>query len=57
MLQLSLNPALDKAQLHQLLAAIAAQLPSRDCHGCIHGESERLAAPVLYIAKKPACGG
>lgn len=52
MLQLSLNPALDKAQLDRLLAAIAVQVPAHDGHAYIHGEPERLATPVYYIAKR-----
>jgi hypothetical protein len=52
MLQLALNPALDKAQLDQLLAAIAAQVPAANGHAYIHGEPGRLAAPVHYIGKR-----
>lgn len=52
MLQLSLNPALDVAQLDQLLAAIAAQVPAHDGHAYVHGEAERLAAPVFYVGKR-----
>ncbi len=52
MLQLSLNPALDKAQLDQLLAALASQVPAHGGHAYVHGEPGRLALPVLYIAKR-----
>lgn len=51
-LQLSLNTALDKAQLDRLLGAIASQvLPSGD-HSYIYGEGQRLVAPVFHIAKR-----
>jgi len=50
-LQLSLNPALDRAQLDRLLAAIASQV-APSAHFYVYGEGERLAAPVLYIGKR-----
>lgn len=34
------------------MAAIAAQVPANGGHAYVHGESERLAAPVFYIAKR-----
>jgi hypothetical protein len=49
MLQLVLNPALDKPQIDQALAAVAAQVAPAG-HAYIHGEPERLARPVLYAA-------
>lgn len=49
MLQLVLNPALDKAQLDQALAAVASQVAPAG-HAYVYGEPERLARPVLYAA-------
>lgn len=49
MLQLVLNPALDKAQLDQALAAVASQVAPAG-HFYVYGEPERLARPVLYAA-------
>ena len=49
MLQLALDPALDKAQLDRLLAAVATQVaPAGQAY--VYGEPERLARPVLYAA-------
>jgi hypothetical protein len=52
LMQLALNPALDKAQLDRILAAVAAQVAPDDGHAYIHGESERLARPVLFVAAR-----
>lgn len=49
LMQLSLNPALDKPQLDQILAAIASQVAPAGGHFYIYGEAERLARPVLFI--------
>jgi hypothetical protein len=49
LLQLALNPALDKAQLDRLFAAIASQV-APDGHAYVFGEPERLARPLLYGA-------
>ena len=49
MLQLVLNPALDKAQIDQALAAVASQVAPAG-HAYVYGEPERLARPVLYAA-------
>jgi hypothetical protein len=53
MLQLSLNPALDRAQLDALLAALAAQVMP-DGHFYVYGEGDRLMAPVFYIGRRGA---
>jgi hypothetical protein len=53
MLQLSLNPALDRAQLDSLLTAIAAQVMPA-AHFYIYGEGDRLMAPVFYIGRRDA---
>jgi len=50
-LQLALNPALDRAALDRLLAAVASQV-APPAHFYVYGEPERLAAPVLYIGKR-----
>jgi len=50
-MQLALNPALEKAQLDLLLAAVTSQIAITE-HSYIDGESERLLRPVLYIAKR-----
>lgn len=50
LMQLALNPALDKAQADLLLAAIAEQVMPRTGHAYVEGEYERLARPVLYLA-------
>jgi hypothetical protein len=49
-LQLSLNPALSRAQADALLAAIAQQVLPVGTHFWRFGEPERLAAPVFYLA-------
>ena len=51
MLQLALNPALDRAQLDGLLAAIAAQVMPAG-HFYVYGEGDRLMAPVFYIGRR-----
>ncbi|MEZ5546034.1 MAG: DUF2785 domain-containing protein [Lysobacteraceae bacterium] len=52
LMQLALNPALDKPQANLMLAAIAQQvMPSRG-HAYVAGEYERLARPVLYLASR-----
>ncbi len=50
-MQLALNPAVDKAQLDLLLDATTAQIGIAG-HSYIHGEPERLLRAVLYIAKR-----
>jgi hypothetical protein len=51
-LQLALNPAVDKPQLDRLLAAVASQVSPAETTFYHFGEPERLAQPVLYIAKR-----
>jgi len=50
MLQLVLNPAVDKAQLDRMLAAAATQATPPGEQFYVYGESARLARPVLYAA-------
>ncbi|MBB1059782.1 DUF2785 domain-containing protein [Lysobacter spongiae] len=49
LMQLSLNPALDRAQLRRLVDAAGSQVVPAS-HAYVFGEPERLAAPVLYAA-------
>ena len=52
MLQLAVNPALDKAAHEAMLAAIGAQVLAADGHFYIYGEGSRLAAPLFYLARR-----
>ena len=52
LLQLSLNPALERPQLEQIVAAVATQVAPPGGHFYIHGESERLVRPVLFVARR-----
>ena len=50
-LQLSLNPLLQRAQVLMLLSGVASQVVPPGDHAYHYGESDRLAAPVYYIAR------
>lgn len=52
LLQLTLNPQLDKAQLESILDAVASQVMPASGHSYLHGESERLARPVIFAARR-----
>lgn len=52
MLQLSLNPALGKAEHEAILGAIASQVIAHGGHFYLYGEGERLMAPVFYLARR-----
>lgn len=52
LLQLTLNPVLDRAQLDRILAAVATQVVPEASHAYVFGEPGRLARPVLYVAKR-----
>lgn len=52
MLQLAVNPRTSKAQLDQMLAAIASQIAPAGEHFYIYGEDDRLAQAVFYIAQR-----
>lgn len=52
MLQLALNPRLARADADLLLGAIAAQVAPDAAVFYHYGESHRLAAPVLFLAKR-----
>ncbi len=51
LVQLALNPALGRADLDRILATVESQI-TPEGHFYIYGESERLAAPVLMIARR-----
>ena len=52
LMQLALNPALERAQLDPMLKAIASQAVPESAHVYVFGEPGRLARPVLYLAKR-----
>ena len=52
LMQLALNPALERPQSDRILAAVAAQAVPEAAHAYVFGEPGRLARPVLYIAKR-----
>ena len=52
MLQLAVNPRTTKAQLDQMLGAIASQIVPANEHFYVYGEGNRLAQAVFYIAKR-----
>lgn len=52
MLQLALNPLLDKAAHETMLAAIGSQVVAAGAHFYVYGEGERLMAPVFYLARR-----
>ncbi|MBU2968177.1 DUF2785 domain-containing protein [Pseudoalteromonas sp. C2R02] len=49
LLQLSLNPKLNKVQLDSILNALSTQIKANNAHFYIYGESKRLAMPLVYI--------
>lgn len=51
MLQLALNPRLTRPQADALLAAVASQVLPGTGVAWRHGEPDRLAAPVFYLAR------
>jgi hypothetical protein len=52
LMQLALNPALEKAQTDRILAAVAVQVVPGDAPAYVFGEGGRLAKPVMYIAQR-----
>jgi len=52
LMQLSLNPALDRTQLDRILSAVAVQVVPEAAHAYVFGEPGRLARPVLFAAKR-----
>ncbi len=51
-MQLAMNPALERPQLDRLRDAVAAQVVPAAGHAYVFGEPERLARPLLFIAKR-----
>lgn len=51
LMQLALNPALDRAQGDRILAAVAEQAVPESAHAYVFGEPQRLARPVLALAR------
>jgi hypothetical protein len=52
LMQLALNPALERAQADRILAAIAVQAVPEAAPSYVSGEGGRLARPVEYIAQR-----
>ncbi len=52
MVQLSLNPALGKAEHEVMLTAIASQVVPQGAHFYIYGEGERLMMPVFLLTRR-----
>lgn len=52
LMQLALNPALERGQLDRILAAVARQVVPETSHAYVYGEPGRLVRPVLYAAKR-----
>lgn len=50
LMQLALNPALDRIQADAIIAAVAAQAMPASGHAYVFGEPERLARPLLFVA-------
>lgn len=53
LMQLAYNPQLERAELDRILAAVASQVTPRG-HFYTYGEPERLAAPVMAVARRNA---
>ncbi|WP_132999272.1 DUF2785 domain-containing protein [Luteimonas arsenica] len=52
LMQLVLNPALERGQLDRILAAVATQVVPESAHAYVFDEPARLARPVLYVAAR-----
>jgi hypothetical protein len=52
LMQLALNPMLEKPQLDRILAAIASQAVPPVPHAYVFGEPDRLARPLLFVARR-----
>ena len=51
LMQLALNPALDRAQAGRILAAVATQAVPESAHAYVFGEQGRLVRPVVAVAR------
>lgn len=56
LMQLALNPALERGQLDAILQAVARQAVPESAHAYVFGEPGRLARPVLYAARRGVLG-
>ena len=52
LMQLALHPALTRAEADRMLEALAAQVAPAGEHAYVFGEPERLARPLLIIARR-----
>jgi hypothetical protein len=52
LMQLALNPAMDRDQLAAIAQAARAQTVAGQSHFYIYGESDRLARPIVYAARR-----
>ena len=52
LMQLAMNPALDRAQLLEIMDAVATQIAPDGMHFYIYGESRRLSRPILFVAMR-----
>ena len=52
LMQLALNPALEKPQLDEILRGVSAQVVPAGGHAYVFGEPARLARPVLFVAQR-----
>lgn len=52
LMQLALNPATDRDQLAVIAQAARAQIVAGQSHSYIHGESDRLARPIVFAARR-----
>jgi Protein of unknown function (DUF2785) len=52
LMQLTLNPALAKADADRVLAAVAEQAVPKSSHAYVFAEPERLAAPVYHLMRR-----
>ena len=52
LMQLAINPALDRSQLEEIVDAVASQIVPSGTHFYVYGESRRLSRPVLFVAMR-----
>lgn len=52
LMQLALNPLVDRDQLVLIRNAVATQVAPAGTHFYVYGESERLARPILFVAMR-----
>lgn len=57
LMQLAMNPALERPQLDRILAAVAAQAVPPLPHAYVYGEADRLARPLLFVARRNVLAG